>query len=241
MSDTDAEITAVDAVDLSQSSLLQNLVRDTLKEDNLLASVVKRHSREENDVKQSSFTSDTAASDKNPLEDKTFLKDLSLAVARVLVLNEEFIKLINEKVYEKIATLEKQVEQQCQYTRRNCLIIHGIHEVSGENTNEIIKNFFWDKLGIEVYDSDIDRTHRLKQKSSQNDEKPRSIIVKLVSHDLKNFIYFNKKKLKGTVFLITESLTASRLRCLKILEELRKQKNILLDIRRKHHIHERKF
>ena len=225
MSDTDAGIIAVDAVHLSQSSLLQTLVRDTLKQDNLLASVVKRHLREENDViKQSSFTSDTAASDKNLLEDKTFLKDLSLAVARVLVLNEEIIKLINEKVYEKIATLEKQVGQQCQYTRRNCLIIHGIHEVSGENTNEIIKNFIWDKLGIEVYNSDIDRTHRLKQTSSLNDGKPRPIIVKLVSHDLKNFIYFNKKKLKGTVFLITESLAAPRLRCLKILEELRKQK-----------------
>ena len=77
-----------------------------------------------------------------------------------------------------------------------------------------------------MYDSDIDRTHRLKQKISQNDGKPKPIIVKLVSHDLKNFIYFNKKKLEGTVFLITESLTAPRLRCLKILEELRKQKKI---------------
>ena len=78
-----------------------------------------------------------------------------------------------------------------------------------------------DKLGIEVYVSDNNRTHRLKQKSSQNDGKPRPIIVKLVSHDLKNFIYFNKKKLKGTIFLITESLTAPKLRCLKNLEELR--------------------
>ena len=170
----------MDAVDLSRSSLLQTLVRDTLKQENFLASVVKKHSSEENDVKQSNFTSDTAASEKNLLEDKTFLKNLSLAVARVLVENEEFIKLINEKVYERIAVLEKQLEQQCQYTRRNCLIVQGIPEVSGENTNEIIKNFFWNKLGIEVYDSDIDRTHRLKQKSSQNDGKPRPIIVKLV-------------------------------------------------------------
>ena len=98
--------------------------------------------------------------------------------------------------------------------------------MSGENTNEIIKNFFGDKLGIEVYDSDIDHTHKLKQKSSQNDGKPRPIIVKLVIHDLKNFIYLNKKKLKGTVVVITESLTAPRLHCLKILKELRKQKKI---------------
>ena len=142
MSDTDPGIIAVDAVDLSQSSLLQTLVRDTVKQENLLACVVKRHSREGNDVKQSSFTSDTAARDKNLQEDKTFLKDLPLAVARVLVENEEFIKLINEKVYERIAVLEKQLEQQCQYTRRNCLIVHGVHKVSGENSNEIIKNFF---------------------------------------------------------------------------------------------------
>ena len=114
MSDTDAGIIAVDAVDLSRSSLLQTLVRNTLKQENLLASVVKRHSSKANDVKQSNFTSDTAANDKNLLEDKTFLKELSLTVARVLVENEEFIKLINEKAYERIAVLEKQLEQQCQ-------------------------------------------------------------------------------------------------------------------------------
>ena len=91
MSDPDAGIIAMDAVDLSRSSLLRTLVRDTPKLENLLASVVKRHSREENDVKQRSFTNDTAASDKNLLKDKTFLKDLSLAVAKVLVENEEFI------------------------------------------------------------------------------------------------------------------------------------------------------
>ena len=56
-----------------------------------------KHSSEENDVKQSNFTNDTAASDKNLLEDKTFLKDLSLAVARVLVENQEFIKLIMKR------------------------------------------------------------------------------------------------------------------------------------------------
>ena len=97
-----------------------------------------------------------------------------------------------------------------------------------------------------MYDSDIDQTHKLKQKNSQNDVKLRPIIVKLVSHDLKNLSYFNKK-LKETVFQITESLTAPKLHWLKILEELRKQKKyislyiILLDDKRKHHIHERKF
>ena len=64
MSEIDAGIIAVDAVDLSRSSLLQTLARDTLKQENLLASVVKRHSSEENDVKQSNFTNDTAANDK---------------------------------------------------------------------------------------------------------------------------------------------------------------------------------
>ena len=112
MSDNDAGIIAVDAVDFSRSSLLQTLVRDTLKQENFLASVVEKHSNEENDVKQSNFTSVTAASDKNLLENETFLKDLSQAVARVLVQNEEFIKLINEKDYERIAVLERQLKQQ---------------------------------------------------------------------------------------------------------------------------------
>ena len=77
-----------------------------------------------------------------------------------------------------------------------------------------------------MYDSDIDQTHKLKQKNSQNDVKLKPIIVKLLSHNLKNLSYFNKKKLKETVFQITESLTASKLHWLKILEEIRKQKKI---------------
>ena len=64
------------------------------------------------------------------------------------------------------------------------------------------------------------------KKNSQNDVKLKPIIVKLVSHDLKNLSYFNKKKLKETVFQITESLTAPKLHWLKILEEIRKQKKI---------------
>ena len=70
-----------------------------------------------------------------------------------------------------------------------------------------MKKIFWNELGLEIYDSDIDKSHRLKQKHLQNESKPRQVIIKLLSHDLKN--YFSKKKVKSSKFLITESLTST--------------------------------
>ena len=151
----------IDAMNLSQSPFLQNLVI-TLKKENLLTSIIEKHANEKNEAREMTFASHTATTANNLLENATFLKVLSLAAAKVLADNIGFVKLMNQKVNEKTTVLEKQLEQQCQYTRRNCLIVHGIKEELKEDTNEIMKTFFWNELGIEVYDLDIDRTHRLR-------------------------------------------------------------------------------
>ena len=82
-------------------------------------------------------------------------------------------------------------------------------------------------MGVEINDADLDRTNRLPSKiksykSAVNAPPP--IIVKFISHNLKSFVYFLKKKLRGTNYLITESLTRTRVECVKKLEELRKKK-----------------
>ena len=106
----------------------------------------------------------------------------------------------------------------------------GYLQKKNENTDEEVKDFLWHMMGVEINDADLDRTHRLPSKiksykSAVNAPLPSpSIIAKFISHNLKSFVYFLKKKLRGTNYLITESLTRTRVECVKKLEELRKKK-----------------
>ena len=53
--------------------------------------------------------------------------------------------------------LQHQNEKLAQYSRRNCVIIHGLEEINDENTNDLALNFFENNLGITgTNESDID-------------------------------------------------------------------------------------
>ena len=112
--------------------------------------------------------------------------------------------------------LEIQIESQQQYSRRNCLLIHGLppHSLQpNENTDQAVIELFNTHLGIAVMKKDLDKSHRLHN--------PNSPIVKFVHHNLKNIIFNSKKKLKGKNIFITESLTSKRMSCMKKLGILR--------------------
>ena len=49
----------------------------------------------------------------------------------------------------KIEKLEKLQDQQEQYSRRNCLLVHGIAEEKEEKTDEVIINTLNEKLDLE--------------------------------------------------------------------------------------------
>jgi hypothetical protein len=95
------------------------------------------------------------------------------------------------------------LESQLQYSRRNCLIVTGVRETKGENTDEVIKSFAASKLGVTVEDMDIDRTHRLGKPGM----KPRPIIVKLTRYNTRLKIMKERRKLKGQKMGIQEHLT----------------------------------
>ena len=57
----------------------------------------------------------------------------------------------------KIEKLEKLQDQQEQYSRRNCLLVHGIAEQKEEITDEVIINTLNGKLDLEIKLRDIDR------------------------------------------------------------------------------------
>ena len=63
------------------------------------------------------------------------------------------------KVGEK--NLEKKADDQEQYLRRDCLLIHGLTETKTEDTEEMILNVINDKLNIKMSQISIGRSHRL--------------------------------------------------------------------------------
>ena len=150
-------------------------------------------------------------------ENDAFRQIITDAVS--LAFHENLNKLETEvkSLKEENQLLKQQLENQEQYSRRNCLLIHGVPPNTETSTDDTAKQFFEEALGLDIAENDIDRSHRLGRANGP-------IIIKFTRHNTKNWIYQNKKKLKGTKYLITESLTATRKNCLNQLKKLRDEK-----------------
>ena len=90
--------------------------------------------------------------------------------------------------------METQVDQQAQYSRRNCLLFHGIKEEKDENTDSIIINTVKEEMDIEILPNDLDRSHHIGNPKTKKKESP--IIIKFVRYNLIHNIIKNKKLLK---------------------------------------------
>ena len=91
----------------------------------------------------------------------------------------------NKKEYEKIKELEEtinilteknksltsDVDELEQYSRRNCLLLHGVQENENENTDDIVLKTMSEELDIEIKENDLHRTHRIGNRS-RKDYKP---------------------------------------------------------------------
>ena len=100
--------------------------------------------------------------------------------------------------------MEAQVDKQPQYSRRNCLLFHGIKEEKDEDTDRIIINTVEEEMGIEILPIDLHRSHRIGNPNSKKKERP--IIVKFEGYNSRHNIFKNKKLLKGKGVSVTESL-----------------------------------
>lgn len=137
------------------------------------------------------------------------------------------------KLMEIVEGLENRVDDLETYSRRNCLLIHGLEECEGENIDEVVNSFFATNFqkpnsNFEFNSSMIDRTHRIgrlirankKKKITTEVPKPRPVIVKFVSYAYRKVIWSNKRVLKGTKVLITESLTKRRMELFRLAKEV---------------------
>lgn len=117
---------------------------------------------------------------------------------------------------ETISKLESEIDQQQQYSRRNCLLVHGIAESDSENTDELVRGIFEKQLNVTVEEPDIDRSHRIGKRKK---DKHRPIIVKFTSYNKRRKVFNEKRQLKGSGVVITESLTARRVALLGIVKK----------------------
>ena len=101
---------------------------------------------------------------------------------------EENVSVMNTKV----ENLVNEIEKHEQYSRRNCLLGHGIVETYDEATDDLVIETISTKMNIEISPADLDRTHRIgKKKAGQN--KPKPIIVKLSKYNVRKKHFPNKK------------------------------------------------
>ena len=80
-----------------------------------------------------------------------------------------------------------------QYTRRDNVIISGMAEAHGENTNQMVVKLA-KEVGMDLEERDISVSHRLGEKRTA---RPTPIIAKFVRRDVKVQLLQRKKQLRG--------------------------------------------
>ena len=99
----------------------------------------------------------------------------------------KIIKKLNEKVSaltERSKVLEESIDQQGQYTRRNCLLIHSVEENSNEGTDKLVLNIINNDLEIDLTEVAIDHIHRIGNPEKKKKKKVRPTIVKFVRKEV---------------------------------------------------------
>ena len=109
-----------------------------------------------------------------------------------------------------------------QYSRRNCLLIHGVKVNEKEDTDEVVIEFFEKELKEKLSANDIDRSHRLGKE--QSGTRPRPIIIKFTRYNVCNVIY--RKKKKGKAVSITDNLAKKRITEMKVARKTYGFKNV---------------
>ena len=111
----------------------------------------------------------------------------------------------------ELEELKNSLEQQQQYSRRNCILIHRISEQKGRDTDEQALKIITEELGQIVENSDLDRANRIGAfKEDKNKCSP--IIVRSSRYNVRDKVPKNIKKFKDKGYSITESLRDLRMK-----------------------------
>ena len=90
--------------------------------------------------------------------------------------------------------MDRSLDRHEQYSRRNCLLIHGMKENEKEDTEEVVIEFFEKEMKEKLSANDIDRSHRFGKKHTGS--RPRPIIIKFVRYNVRSVIFWKKNNLE---------------------------------------------
>ena len=107
--------------------------------------------------------------------------------------------------------------RQEQYSRRNCLLIHGLPGSRNKNIDEVVIDTIKEKMREEIKKDEIDQSHRLG--APKNNGKSGLIIIKFARKNIRCIIFKHKKKIKGKYMIVTESLRKKHMEAVKKARE----------------------
>lgn len=122
--------------------------------------------------------------------------------------SNKIIRKENQHLQQELATLKNELKQQAividnqeQYSRRECLEIRGIPVTREENTSEIVQKI-GKLVNVEINKADISISHRIRsnpefQRRGENMSTPPVIIVKFTSRETRDKLYRARNKLKN--------------------------------------------
>ena len=139
------------------------------------------------------------------------------------------MKIENEKLGAEVKRVESKfqdkVDELEQYSRRSCLVFTGIPEppkAHREDTDKEILDLCRDKLGIDLQQQDLDRTHRLGVVKTNNRGEAinRAIIAKFSNYRIREEVFNSKKKLKDSGHAIYENFMKQRAELYKLARNI---------------------
>ena len=135
-------------------------------------------------------------------------------------MSDTIVALEKNSQYVMNALLEhdRLIDASEQYSRRNCVLLHGVKEEKNEKTDDVFINTISKQLGIKVERGDIDRSHRIG--APRTNGRHRAIIVKFARYNVRATVFRAKRKFKNSGMLLTDSLTRRRI---EILNEARER------------------
>ena len=123
----------------------------------------------------------------------------------------------------RVVSLEERCDELEQYSRRNTVRIRGL---ANEGTDGLVKDLAARKLEVEIGNSYVVRSHRVGKRPVDR-LKPRDIIVRFTTHNLKTSVMRNARKLKQTNLFINEIMTKSRATIAWEARTLKRERKIL--------------
>lgn len=120
---------------------------------------------------------------------------------------QNFVIFAIQNLQAQVQTLSNQMDELEMRSRRKMLLIHKLPEEHNEDTPILLHKLITEQLGMSLSTDCFTRCHRMGR---YEEHKPRPVLVKFKDISLRDNVWHNKTKLKGSGTTISEFLTKIR-------------------------------